>query len=340
MGLIDNIKKQARKILMILGLSTTVATLSGCESYEEKTTNKAIEIIEDATNHVDRHKYASLENDIKAGEELIEHVNDLSDDKQGESSSIANETLKALDAVNTIITSSKGLERSGESLVEQGQKWYAEVSSNSAWRNLRDVVNTVKEWPEDEFGEFASTMEGLYYETGETVGLDQSQLESLLNGNISQETSENAQAQGGNINSNDSNVVGDAAYAVGGFFGGVASKIKEGYDEATNGMSEYNQGLADGFSDEDKKIYYENEAKIKQQEIEKAEAEKAEAERKAAEARGSLENTSFQMAETSDFRKSMKVEENTLKIDPNEPVVPQVLDQIDQMIEKDDEAQI
>lgn len=338
MGLIDNIKKQARKILVILGLSTTVATLSGCESYEEKTTNKAIEIIEDATNHVDRHKYASLENDIKACEELIEHVNKLSDDKQGEGSSIANETLKALDAVNTIITSSKGLERSGESLVEQGQKWYAEVSSDSAWKDLRDVVNTVNEWPEDEFGEFASTMEKLYYETGDTVGLDQSQLENLLNGTLEQATNGNSPTQGDN--SNDSNVVGDAAHAVGGFLGGIASKFKEGYDEATNGMSEYNQGLADGFSDEDRKIYYENAAKRKQQEIEKAEAEKAEAERKAAEARGSLENTSFQMAETSDFRKSMKVEENTLKIDPNEPVVPQVLDQIDQIIEKDDEAQI
>lgn len=348
MGVIDFIKKQTGKILVILGLSTTVATLSGCEPYEEKTTNKAIEIIEDATKHVDGQKYESLKNDIKACEKLIEHINKLSDDKQGEGSSIANETLKALDAVNTIVTSSKGLERSGESLIEQGQKWYAEVSSDSAWKDLRDVVNTVNEWPEDEFGEFASTIEGLYYETGETVGWDVEKLESFLNGKQQQTTqqqatqgqttNENTQTQ--EDNSSSSNIIEDAANAIGGAVGGAVNKFKQGYDEATDGMSNFNQGLVEGLSPEDQAAYYGTEAERQEEIIKEAESKKAEAERKAAEVSGSLENTSFQMAETSDFRKSMKVKENTLKIDPDKPVVQQVLKQIDGLIEPDDEAQL
>ena len=171
MKIIDNIKRPFRAIALALGLTASVVALPGCGSngHEQKATQKAIDIIEDATEHIDKGKYAKLEDDLKKAEELVERSDKLD---EGDTKNIANETEQAIYSAKVIIDNYTGVSSTDNSIIGSVQEWYGNTQTESEWSKLQDIVMNVQQWPEDEYKEYYTAMDELYTAVGNAIGRD------------------------------------------------------------------------------------------------------------------------------------------------------------------------
>ena len=161
MKIIDNLKRPFRAIALALGC--------GSNGHEQKATQKAIDIIEDATEHIDKGKYAKLEDDLKKAEELVERSDKLD---EGDTNNIANETEQAIYSAKVIIDNYTGVSSTDNSIIGSVQEWYGNTQTESEWSKLQDIVMDVEQWPEDEYKEYYNAMDELYTAVGNAIGRD------------------------------------------------------------------------------------------------------------------------------------------------------------------------
>ena len=172
MKIIDNLKRPFRAIVLALGLTASVVALPGCGSngHEQKATQKAIDIIEDATEHIEKRKYSKLEDDLKKAEELVEHSGRLED--EGDTKDIANETEQAIYSAKTIIDNCTGVSSTDNSIIGSVQEWYGNTQAETEWSKLQDIVLNVEQWSEDEYKSYYNAMDELYTAVGNAIGRD------------------------------------------------------------------------------------------------------------------------------------------------------------------------
>lgn len=250
MKIIDNLKRPFRAIVFALGLTASVVALPGCGSngHEQKATQKAIDIIEDATEHIEKRKYSKLEDDLKKAEELVEHSGRL--ENEGDTKDIANETEQAIYSAKTIIDNCTGVSRNDNSIIGDINKMYGESQIESEWSNLQDIVLNVEQWPEDEYKSYYNAMDELYTAVGNAIGRD------------SKEELEEAK------NATQEETVGDKFEAGAEKAGEIVGKARNGFLNGLRSAAEANSENIDGSHDYISKEEYE-----RQQRAERADSE-------------------------------------------------------------------
>lgn len=247
MKIIDNLKRPFRAIALALGLTASVVALSGCGSngHEQKATQKAIDIIEDATEHIEKRKYSKLEDDLKKAEELVEHSGRIED--EGDTKDIANETEQAIYSAKTIIDNYTGISSTDNSIIGSMQDWYGNTQAETEWSELQSIVMNVEQWPEDEYKEYYNAMDELYTAVGNAIGRDSK--EEL------EEAKDTTQEKEGS--SSTGSKVGDAIEAGAEKAGETVGKVHNAFVNGLREAAEANSENLDGSHDYISKEEYE-----------------------------------------------------------------------------------